>query len=77
MFGASHRIPPGETTPLAEAHRSNMQSKPTQITLNDPCEEIILKILAAINVRSLNYWGHIHLRPFDCLSFGFGNETDR
>jgi hypothetical protein len=67
MFGASHRIPPGESTPLVEAHRSDTQSKLTQNTVNDTCEEIILKILATIKVRSLDYWGHIHVRPFYCL----------
>jgi len=54
MFGASHRIPPGESTPLVEAHRSDPQPKLTQITVNETCEEIFLKILATINVRSLD-----------------------
>ncbi len=62
MFGASHRIPPGESTPLVEAHHSDTQPKLTQNTVNETCEEIILKILATINVRSLDYWGHIHVR---------------
>jgi hypothetical protein len=53
MFGASHRIPPGESTPLVEAHRSDPQPKPTQNTVNDTCEEIFLKILAKIKVRFL------------------------
>ena len=60
-FVASHRIPPGESTPLVEEHRSDPQPKPTQNTVNETCEEIFLKILATIKVRSLDYWGHIHV----------------
>ena len=71
MFGASHRIPPGESTPLVEAHRSDTQPKPTQNTVNDTCEEIFLKILATIKVRSLDYWGHIHVRRFVSLCSSF------
>ena len=81
MFGASHRIPPVESTPLVEAHRSDTQPKPTQNTVNETCEEIFLKILATINVRSLDYWGHIHVR-LNCYlgivfneSFGFTADT--